>query len=41
MCKVIIRLKRKVGGMMKKASVELKTLSKKKHPYAIENMQND
>lgn len=26
---------------MKGASVELKTLSKKKHPYAIENMQND
>ena len=31
----------KLQAAMKGASVELKTLSKKKHPYAIENMQND
>lgn len=26
---------------MRGASVELKTLSKKKHPFALENMRND
>ena len=26
---------------MRGASVELKTLGQKKHPFAIENMQND